>query len=200
MTKLLSLRSTRASWIDGLREEQAAAALQVLGIAGFALLTALGAQFSARVYLWEVPITLQTLAVYGSGLFLGARNGLLAQLLYLSLGLFVPVYAGDGTGVAYFAGAASAGYLLAYPFAAAVVGFLSKRWKTLAGSTVAMLAGSALLFTVGVSWLHYAADHASWWTSIDRGWLRFVVIDLAKIIAVAVVYSGVRGLFPAEDA
>ena len=42
----------------------------------FAALTALGAQ--VRIYLWEVPITLQTIFVYGGGLCLGARNGFLS--------------------------------------------------------------------------------------------------------------------------
>jgi biotin transport system substrate-specific component len=55
-----------------------------------------------------------------------------------------------------------------------------------------MLAGSAVLFTLGVSWLHYAADHATWWESIDKGWLRFVAIDLTKIVAVGLLYGGTR--------
>ncbi len=66
MATLLTLHSPRLVTVDALRQEQASAAVQVLGIVGFALLTALGAQ--VRIYLWEVPITLQTLFVYGSGL------------------------------------------------------------------------------------------------------------------------------------
>jgi biotin transport system substrate-specific component len=164
----------------------------VLGVTGFALLTALGAQIQFRVYLWEVPITLQTVAVYASGLYLGWRNGMLAQLLYLALGLFMPVYAGDGYGTSYLFGAVSAGYLLAYPLSAAVIGAISKRWNAPLGSALAMLAGSAVLFTLGVSWLHYAAGHVTWWESIDKGWLRFVAIDLTKIVAVGLLYGGTR--------
>jgi len=190
MDTLLTLRSPRTATIDGLRQERASALVQVLGIAGFALLTALGAQ--VRLYLWEVPFTLQTLAVYGSGLYLGWRNGMLAQLLYLTLGLFLPVYAGDTFGPAYLFGAISAGYLLAYPFSAALVGLLSKRWNALAGSTLSMIAGSLVLFTCGVLWLHFAAGHTTWFESIDKGWLRFVPVDLAKILFVGLLYSGTR--------
>ncbi|GIV58041.1 MAG: biotin biosynthesis protein BioY [Rhodothermaceae bacterium] len=192
MATLLSLHTPRAAAVDALRQERASAALQVLGIVGFALLTALGAQ--VRLYLWEVPFTLQTVAVYGSGLFLGWRNGMLAQVLYLTLGLFLPVYAGDTFGPAYLFGAVTAGYLLAYPLAAAVVGALSKRWNTLTGSTLAMIAGSVVLFTLGVVWLHAVAGHATWAESLERGWLRFIPVDLAKILFVGLVYTGTRRL------
>jgi biotin transport system substrate-specific component len=192
MDSILGLRSSRVSTLDALRSNSASAGVQMAGIVGFALLTALGAQF--RLYLWEVPFTLQTLAVYGSGLYLGWRNGLLAQALYLILGLFLPVYAGEGFGPAYLFGAVSAGYLLAYPLSSALVGFLSGRMTGLTGTVVSMIAGSIVLFTLGVLWLHYAADHTTWFESIDKGWLRFAPVDLAKILAVALLYQGSRAL------
>lgn len=187
-----SLTTSRPAGVDVLRADNASAAIQLLGIVGFALLTAFGAQI--RIYLWEVPITLQTVGVYGSGLFLGWRNGFLAQALYLLLGLFAPVFAGNGYGVAYLSGAVSAGYLLAYPVTAMLIGYLSARWNTLAGSTVSMIAGSLLMFAVGVSWLHVAAHHATWQQSIVDGWLRFVPIDLAKIMLIGIGYTGARFL------
>ncbi len=189
---LLRLHAPAPSLIDALREERASTLVQALGIVGFALLTALGAQF--RVYLWEVPFTLQTLFVFGSGLFLGARNGMLAQVLYLALGLFAPVFAGDGYGLSYLVGAVSAGYLLGYPVAALTVGRLSRRWNTLPGSGLAMLIGSLVFFATGVVWLHYAADHATWIESIDKGFVRFIPADLAKVALVAMLYSGTRRL------
>ena len=189
----LTLHSSRPATVDALRQEHASTLVQVLGIVGFALLAVLGAQ--VRLYLWEVPVTLQTLAIYGSGLYLGWRNGLLAMLLYLTLGLFFPVFAGDGFGPAYLFGAVSAGYLLAAPLSAGVIGWLSKRWNTFAGSVLSLLVGSAVLFTVGVIWLHFAADHATWFESIDKGWLRFIVFDLTKIALVGLVYTGTRRMF-----
>lgn len=192
MSTAIGLRSSRPRTIDILRSTDAPLVLQAAGVIGFALLTVLGAQF--RLYLWEVPFTLQTLAVYGSGLFLGWRNGMFAQLLYLSLGLLFPVYAGDGFGPAYLFGAVTAGYLLAYPLSALAVGAVSKRWNGLTGSMLSMIVGSLILFALGVTWLHYAAGHATWLESIDRGWLRFIPVDLAKILLVGLVYTGVRSL------
>jgi len=184
------LHSSYISAIDALRSADAKASVQVLGIAGFAFLTALGAQ--VQIYVWEVPFTLQTLAVYGSGLFLGWRNGLLAQVLYLAVGLFLPVYAGGESGPAILFFGVTAGYLFGFPVAAAVSGALSKRWNGLSGSVLSLLAGSICLFTCGVIWLHFFADHATWFESIDKGWLRFIPVDLAKVLLVGLIYSGTR--------
>lgn len=71
-----------------------------------------------------VPITLQTFAVVVAGLVLGARRGFLAVALYLVVGLAgVPVFA-EMTGGLGVLGKPSVGYLLAFPFAAAVAGLL----------------------------------------------------------------------------
>lgn len=190
MSSSFGLSAGRPSAIDSLRAHDASFALQALSIIGFALLTALGAQ--VRIYIWEVPFTLQTLSVYASGLYLGWRNGLASQVLYLVLGLFLPVYAGDGFGMSYLVSAVSAGYLLALPLSAAVAGFLSSRWNGPTGSLLSLIAASLVLFAGGVTWLHYAADHATWLESIEKGWLRFIPVDLAKILLVSLVYSGTR--------
>lgn len=186
------LHSNRTAAVDVLRASDTTTLVQVLSIVGFAVLTALGAQ--VRIYIWEVPFTLQTIGVYGSGLYLGWRNGMLAQLLYLALGMFFPVYAGDSFGPAYLFGAVSAGYLLGYPLAAMAIGWLSRGWNSLTGSALSMIAGSLVLFTLGVTWLHFAAGHATWMESIDRGWLRFIPVDVAKILLISVIYSGTRRL------
>lgn len=190
MSLSLTLQSNRLAAVDRLREEQAGALTQVLSVTAFVLLTAACAQI--RIYLWEVPISLQTAAVYASGLYLGWWNGMLAQILYLALGLFLPVFAGEGTGLMYVLGAASGGYLLAYPAAAALVGYLSRSWKSLSGAGLSAIAGAAVIFTVGVIWLHYVAGHATWMESIDRGFLRFIAIDAAKIMFVSFIYASSR--------
>lgn len=192
MHNVLALRSARTSSIDLLREEHAGALTQVLAIVSFALMTAVGANL--RVYLWEVPVTMQTAAVYASGLYLGWRNGMLAQLLYLAAGMMLPVFAGEGAGAAYVLGAVTGGYLLAYPVAAAVAGYLSRTWNSLAGATVSSFVSAMVLFTIGVIWLHFAADHATWMESIDKGFLRFIPIDAAKIMLVGLLYAGTRRL------
>lgn len=190
MATILTLRSSRVAIVDALREEHAGALTQAIAITSFALLTALGAHI--RIYLWEVPITLQTAAVYASGLYLGWRNGMLAQLLYLAIGLFLPVYAGEGSGAAYIAGSLNGGYLIGFPIAAALTGLLSRQWKSLAGASISAMIGALVLFAVGVTWLHYAAGHVTWLESIDKGFLRFLSIDAAKVMLIGLLYAGTR--------
>jgi len=195
MNQSISLKKS-SSLTDLLRDASCPALYQFAGIVGFALLTALGAQI--RIYIWEVPFTLQTLFVYGSGLFLGSRNASISMLLYLALGLFLPVYAGDGYGIAYLMAASSVGYLIAFPFVAYLVGWMSSEERGFKQSLLSIIAGSLLLFAFGVTFLHFslgALGDASWMTSIEKGWLRFIPADLAKIMLVAVLYQGSRKLF-----
>ena len=187
-----TLASPSPALVDRLRPAAGASlAAQAVGVAVFAGLMVLGAQ--VRWYLWEVPVTLQTLAVYGAGLFLGARGGALSALVYLALGLVFPVFAGDTYGPAHLLGV-TGGYLLGLPLAAAVAGRLSERWNSLLGGALAVLGGSVVLFACGVTWLHFAAGHATWTESVVAGWLRFLPFDLAKVGLAAVAYAGARRL------
>ncbi|MDX1439007.1 MAG: biotin transporter BioY [Rubricoccaceae bacterium] len=189
----ITLHSPRVASVDHLRSGSASLATQVAGITAFALLTALFAQFEIKLYLWEVPLSLQTVAVYGSGLFLGWRNGLLAMSLYLLLGLFLPFYSGGASGVEHLFGI-TGGYLFGFALASAAIGMASRRWNSFAGSALSVVLGSLALFTCGVTVLHFVAGHESWLTSIQNGWLNFIPWDLTKIALVATLYTGARRL------
>ncbi|MET3810992.1 biotin transporter BioY [Arthrobacter sp. UYEF3] len=72
-----------------------------------------------------VPITVQTLAVMLTGLALGPGRAFAAVGLYVLLGLAgLPIFSGGRSGVAVLAGP-SAGYIIAFPLAAAAVGWLA---------------------------------------------------------------------------
>ncbi|GAB3525321.1 biotin transporter BioY [Arthrobacter monumenti] len=95
-------------------------------IAVFAALTAAFALMPAiPVGAVGVPITLQTLAVMLTGVILGPGRGAAAIGLYLAAGLAgLPIFAGFSGGLGVLAGP-SAGYLISFPLAAAVAGWLS---------------------------------------------------------------------------
>ena len=186
----MTVQSARTPWIEALTPEKASVLVQLLAVTFFAVATALGAQ--VRIYLWEVPVTLQTLFVYGSGLVLGARNGFLSMIFYLLIGMFLPVYAGSGHGLTYLTTAVSAGYLLGMPLSAYAIGLIGRSKTSVFGGVVAVAAGSVVLFTCGVTWLHFAASHTSWWYSIEVGWLRFVAFDAAKVLIVGLTYGGLQ--------
>jgi biotin transport system substrate-specific component len=72
-----------------------------------------------------VPITLQTLAVMLTGLALGPGRAFAAVGLYVLLGLAgLPIFSGGRGGLGVLAGP-SAGYIVAFPLAAAAVGWLT---------------------------------------------------------------------------
>jgi len=160
---------------------------QLALISLFTFFTIVGAKLKVSVY--EIPFTLQTLAVYSSGLFLGWRDGILSQLLYLALGIFLPVFAGDGTGWEYIIGRVSSGYLMAFPMVAGVVGCLSQRWQSFLGKLFAVECGSLVLFACGVSWLHVAVGHETWGESLQKGWLNLLPVDLLKVFFSVAIYA-----------
>ena len=97
-------------------------------IAVFAALTSVLALAPAiPVGALGVPITLQTLAVFLTGMILGGWRAFLAVALYVVIGLLgVPIFAGFVGGPGVLAGP-SVGYLLSFPLSAALVGFLAHR-------------------------------------------------------------------------
>ena len=118
-------------------------------VVGAAALTAVCAQVS---FGYPVPTTLQTLAVLGSGAYLGARRGAAAQLLYLGIGAAgAPIFANGDGGLAWLTRAdplhVSGGYLWGYPLAAFAAGVICERYGRSFYVTVpAMLVGSVCLY------------------------------------------------------
>jgi biotin transport system substrate-specific component len=113
------------------------------------------AQISIALPFTPVPITGQTFAVLLVGASLGTVRGGTSALLYVLLGIAgAPVYAHGAQGWAVITGA-SGGYLVSYPFAAALTGWLAERhWDRRFSSAVgAMLTGNVLIYLFGLPWL-----------------------------------------------
>ena len=124
-------------------------------IATGAGLIAGSAQIAIRLPFTPVPITGQTFAVLLVGASLGSARGGTSALLYVLLGVAgMPVYAHAAHGWDVISGA-SGGYLVSYPFAAALTGLLAeRRWDRRFSSAVgAMLTGNVLIYLVGLPWL-----------------------------------------------
>lgn len=138
------------------------AALPGAGILTDTVLICLGAgllagsaQVSIALPFTPVPITGQTFAVLLVGASLGTVRGVTSALLYLLLGVAgAPVYAHGAEGFAVITGA-SGGYLISYPFASALTGWLAeRRWDRRFSSAVgAMLTGNVLIYLIGLPWL-----------------------------------------------
>jgi len=161
-------------------------------IASANLLMVLCAWIAVPLPWTPVPITGQTFGVMLVAVLLGSRRGAFVLGLYLLEGLAgLPVFQPFGLpGAAHLAGP-TAGYLLAYPAAAFVTGWLVERGAVnsifrLAG---ALLLGEIVIFAGGCTWL--AAGFGFGWTrAIAAGATPFLAGELIKM---ALVVAAVRG-------
>ena len=151
--------------------------------------TALSAQFTLPLPGTSVPLVLTPLAVMLTGAALGSRLGFLSQALYLAAGAMgLAVFAPSITlppGAARLVGP-TGGYLLAYPVAAFVTGWLAERgWdRHYFSSLASLLAGLTVIFVGGVSWLSVLPGQTLG-SAIATGFLPFVLVDLVKAAVAA---------------
>jgi len=155
-------------------------------VAGFALLTALGAYIRIPLPFTPVPITLQTFFVILSGAILGKRLGFLAQASYVLVGVLgLPVFQGYNAGFLYLAGP-TGGYLIGFIAAAYITGFLAGR-----NAALAMSMGVLAIYAFGVFWLAvgYGAGFAK---ATELGFLPFIPGAILKLAAALSVYKAIQ--------
>lgn len=179
------------------------------------LLLILCAQIAVPLPWTPVPVTGQTFGVLLVAALLGSRRGALVLVLYLLEGLAgLPVFQPFGApGAARFAGP-TAGYLLAYPLAAFVTGWLVERNASdfVSGAPVdsprsqplrfshsrlisSLLAGEIVIFAGGCTWLAVLLAKGSaldWSRAFRLGALPFLAGELIKIALVVVALRGVE--------
>jgi biotin transport system substrate-specific component len=169
-------------------------AVQALWIVGFSILTAVAAQIVIPHS--PVPYTLQTFVVLLSGAMLGRRNGALSQALYLGLGLAgLPAFTGWGFGLARVLGP-TGGYLLAFPVAAFVVGYLVRERRTFLWMLLSMFLGLAVIFSLGTLQLQFVYYH-DWALAFSNGFLIFSWWDVVKLVSAAGIASRLAPKFRA---
>jgi len=156
------------------------AALNMLLIAGASVFIAIAAQIAVPIPGSPVPLTMQPLAVLLVGVVLGSWRGAAAATLYLMEGLGgLPVFA-QGHGGAFWLVSATAGYLLSYPFAAFVAGWVSERGfgSTVLRAIAGMLAALAVIYAGGWSWLAVLSGTKA---AFAMGIAPFLIADAVKV-------------------
>jgi biotin transport system substrate-specific component len=168
-----------------------------LVVAGAAMTAGLA---QVAIPLWPVPITGQTLAVLLVGASLGAVRGALSMVLYALVGLAgAPVYSDHTAGAAVLLGP-TGGYLVGFVLAAGFTGWLAQRqWERrfLAGM-LAFVAGSGVVFLVGLPWLKASLD-LSWQQTIASGLTPFLVGGVIKAVVAALALRGAWALVARAD-
>ena len=147
-----------------------------------------------------VPITLQTLTVMLAGCILGPLRGFAAVTLYLALGAVgLPVFAEHSSGIGVFTGP-SGGYLIAFPFAAALGGYLVKyvarerRTRALVVFACSITASILVIHPLGIlgMMLYFDVSFPQALTWDMPFWLG----DLVKTSLVAMIAAEVHRAFP----
>lgn len=167
-------------------------------LAGRALLAVSGSVFvgisahvSVPLLFTPVPVTLQTFAVLVVGLIFGPSLAASTLLLYLAEGSAgLPVFSPHGLGgIAQLLGP-TGGFLLSYPLAAAVAGWIGRkklpRFSTFSTKVFASMAGTVVVLAIGAPWtahwMHLSAAGA-WQIAV----LPFLPGEGLKIGAAAIV-------------
>jgi biotin transport system substrate-specific component len=145
-----------------------------------------------------VPITAQSLGVILAGSVLGARRGAGALLLFLALvAVGLPLLAGGRGGLGVFAGP-SVGYLVGFPVAAGVIGWLVERggstYRLAWGIVANVVGGIVVLYVLGIAGTMWRAHLGVWEATVATGW--FVVGDAVKVVVAAFVARGVHAAYP----
>ena len=159
-------------------------ALHALALIGGVVALALASRIAVPMV--PVPITGQTFAVTLIGALYGARLGTLTVLAWLAAAaLGLPLLADGGAGLDRFTGP-TGGYLLAFPFATALVGHLAERGACarFIAAVATMLAGNALCLALGTAWLASLKGLA---IALDAGLWPFLPGAALKSLAAAAI-------------
>ena len=145
-----------------------------------------------------VPITAQSMGPMLAGAIIGRRRGATSMLLFLALvAIGLPLLAGGRGGLSVFTGP-SIGYIVGFPVAAWVIGWLVERY----GAPYALgfgifanaIGGIVVMYALGIPGTAWRA-HISLDAAITgAGW--FVVGDCAKTVIAAFVARGVHAAYP----
>lgn len=157
----------------------------------FAALTAIGAFI--KIPLPYVPITLQYLFCVLSAIFLGKRNGMRSQLLYVIIGLIgIPIFA-KGGGPQYVFDP-TFGYLIGFIVGAYIIGLVMCKVKKInfISIFISTTIGLIVIYTFGVIYLMiienlYLGMTMTLWQAILVGAVPFLPGDIFLNVIIGIV-------------
>ncbi|PSB13869.1 biotin transporter BioY [filamentous cyanobacterium CCP2] len=141
-----------------------------------------------------VPITARSLGLMLAGSLLGAKRGAWAMVLFLVLVAIGIPQASGGSGLGVFLGPRG-GFLLAFPLAAGVIGWLTERfWQRLNvwnAFLFNVIGGIVVLYAIGVPWL---ALGTNWTVALSS--IAFLPGDGIKAVIAALTAVTIKRTYP----
>lgn len=149
-----------------------------------------------------VSFTMQTVFVISSGIFLGAKDGAIAQLSYLLMGLIgLPIFT-NGGGIFYFM-QISFGYLLAFPLSASISGYAISKLKSLKIVKIWLVGLLSLLpiYIIGMVYqviMLVAVVGVEFYSAIVTLMpiIAYFIFDCVLCLIVAIIYPRISNLTP----
>ena len=164
------------------------------------LFVTLCARITLPLLFTPVPLSMQNFGVLLVGLMLGWRRGFAALVLYLAEGASgLPVFSPVGPGGLAQLFGPTGGFLLAYPFVAALAGWIFHSGKIQSGmksfvrAVSASLLADVVLFAGGVSWLALLTHSFAQAARFGLYWFMFA--EAIKIIFAAAIASGRQSIY-----
>lgn len=160
------------------------------------LFVAVCAHLSVPLPFTPVPLTLSNFAVLLVGLLLGPGTAFAALVLYLAEGACgAPVFSPHGVGgVAQLTGL-TGGYLLSYPFAAALAGLVvlktPARMARFGAAVIACVLATVIIFALGAGWLGHLS-HAAAGSLFYLAVAPFLPGEVVKIAAASGIFAALR--------
>lgn len=168
--------------------------LQLVHIAMFSALMAIGANISAFLIIGGVPITLQTFFAILAGILLGKRLGAVSMIVYAFIGLAgVPVFAQFSGGMDTLI-SPTFGFIVSFVFVAFTVGWIGEKFPSRKGFIAAALVGTVINYLIGTNWMYAAYK---FWFAAPEGFTygmawAWMAVPLPKDLLLAVL-AGIFG-------
>lgn len=134
-----------------------------------------------------IPLSLAIFGVYVTASSLNWKNGTLAVIVYILIGLVgIPVFSNFGAGVPKLIGP-TGGFIIGYIPCALVIGIIvdrleSKKWAY----PVAMVLGTIVLYVCGALWFA-VSQNVTLVKALAVCVVPFLIFDAAKIVVASVV-------------
>ena len=161
----------------------------VLAVVPATALVAISAHIAVPLGFTPVPVTMQTFAVLLLGLLFSPGPAFACLALYLMEGAIgLPVFSPHGPGgLAQLLGP-SGGYLLSYPFAAALASLLYRRGQRFVVAIAAAGLASILILAAGATWLGLLS-HLRFSVIFAQSIAPFLFGDAVKVVAATACVS-----------
>lgn len=139
------------------------------------------------IHIGVIPITFASFGVLLVGAVMRAKYAILSVIVYLLLGAAgIPVFSGFMGGVQKLVGL-TGGFLFGYiPCVFVISLMISKMKRSFFGYLVAMLAGTVILYTIGIAWYIFCSGN-SFSAALGICVIPFLPGDIIKIAAATVL-------------